>query len=429
MALSGSNPTGRRWLITAAIAAVIAYGSLYPFEFRIPMNGAGPVSTFLATWNERPGRGDFLANILLYLPLGFFVLLGSERNSRRAGKLIWAVLAGAMLSLSIELTQYYDESRVTSATDFYSNTLGTLLGGLAALALGASFRWPFVGAVAARPIPTMLVLAWLAYRLYPYVPTIDLHKYWRALKPVILTPSLSPYDLFRQTAIWLSLYALIEAVVRQRRSAYVGLLFAIGVMVARIFVIDAELRVAELAGAVVALAIWIILLRFPVRIQMGTAGVVLCAYVIALRLEPFHFQATSHAFIWVPFLGFMQGSLVVDTLSFLEKFFLYGTTLYLTGNAVGRRLPVTIFIAALLFATSWAETWLPDRSAEVTDALMVMIIALIFALMPPEFEQAGDGIRHVPLSPGDDAPHMGWRERAAARRAIRRNAIGEIEHY
>ncbi len=95
-----------RWLITAAIVAVIAYGSLYPFQFHIPMNGIGPVSTFLATWNERPGRGDFLANILLYLPLGFFLLLGSERGSQVAGKLIWAVLAGAMLSLTIELTQY-----------------------------------------------------------------------------------------------------------------------------------------------------------------------------------------------------------------------------------------------------------------------------------------------------------------------------------
>jgi VanZ family protein len=421
--------------------AVIAYGSLYPFQFHIPMNGIGPVSTFLATWNERPGRGDFLANILLYLPLGFFLLLGSERGSQVAGKLIWAVLAGAMLSLTIELTQYYDEGRVTSATDFYANTLGTLLGSGAALTLGANFRWPFVGAVAARPIPTMLVCAWLAYRLYPYVPTIDLHKYWRALKPVILTPSLSPYDLFRQTAIWLSLYALLEAVVRQRRSAYIGLLFAIGVMVARIFVIDAELRMAELAGATVALAIWLMLLRLPERLQMGTAGMVLCAYVIALRLEPFHFQAASHAFTWVPFLGFMQGSLVVGTLSFLEKFFLYGTTLYLLTSSFRRRLPVTISVATLLFATSWAETWLPDRSAEVTDGLMVLIIALIFALMRPEFDPrrsaeeprpqdlTDHGSCPVPLPRGDAAPLMGWRERAAARRAIRRNAIGEIEHY
>jgi glycopeptide antibiotics resistance protein len=441
MPLSGPRPPARRWLITAAIAAVIAYGSLYPFQFRTPMSGIGPVSTFLATWNERPGRGDFLANILLYLPLGFFCLLGSERGSRLAPRLTIVVLAGAMLSLSIELTQYYDEGRVTSATDFYSNTLGTFFGGLAALTIGAGFRLPFVGAVSARPVPTMLVLAWLAYRLYPYVPTIDLHKYWRALKPVVLMPSLSAYDLFRQTAVFLSLYALIEAVVRGRRSAYVGLLFAIGVMLAKVMVVDGELRLAEPAGATVAWAIWLILLRLSERVQMGTAGTLLCAYVIALRLEPFHFAATGHAFIWVPFLGVMQGSLVVDTLSFLEKFFLYGTTLYLLASSFGRRLPVTIFVAALLFATSWAETRLPNRSAEVTDALMVLIIALIFALMPPEVAArpsaqpprprgpAEDGVDPVPLQRDDDAPRLGWRERVATRRAARRNAIGDIEHY
>jgi VanZ family protein len=428
-------------LITAAIVAVIVYGSLYPFQFRIPMSGIGPISTFLATWNERPGRGDFLANILLYLPLGFFFILGLERGSRFAGKLTTVALAGAMLSLSIELTQYYDAGRVTSATDLYANTLGTLLGGLVAVAFGTGFRLPFIGDVAARPVPTMLVLAWLSYRLYPYVPTIDLHKYWAALKPVVLRPSLSPYDLFRQTAIFLSLYALIEAVVRQRRSAFVGLLFAVGVMVARIMVVDGELRVAELAGASLALVIWLILLQLPTRVQMGTAGAVLCAYVVALRLEPFHFQATAHAFNWVPFLAFMQGSLTVGTLSFLEKFFLYGTTQYLLASSFGRRLPVAIFVAALLLATSWAETRLPGRSAEITDALMVIMIALIFALMPPEVaaspavkeltphDSTDDGAGSVPLPHGDNAPHPGWRARAAARRAVRRNAIGEIEHY
>jgi len=27
------------------------------------------------------------------------------------------------------------------------------------------------------------------------VPTIDLHKYWDTLKPIVLTPNLSTYDL------------------------------------------------------------------------------------------------------------------------------------------------------------------------------------------------------------------------------------------
>jgi VanZ family protein len=39
----------------------------------------------------------------------------------------------------------------------------------------------------------------------------------------------------------------------------------------------------------------------------------------------------------------------------------------------------TILVAILLFATSWAETFLPGRSAEITDALMALLIGAIIA--------------------------------------------------
>ena len=91
------------WLVTAIMAAVILYGSFYPFEFRIPPDGIGPVATFLDSWNARPGRGDFIANILLYLPFGFFFMLGFRRGSRMEWVLFVVVLAGALMSLSVAL--------------------------------------------------------------------------------------------------------------------------------------------------------------------------------------------------------------------------------------------------------------------------------------------------------------------------------------
>jgi hypothetical protein len=85
----------------------------------------------------------------------------------------------------------------------------------------------------------------------------------------------------------------------------------------------------------------------------------------------------------------MQGSVAVDTLAFLEKFFLYGTMVYLLGKAVGSRLIAALFAATVLFATSWAEVYLPGRSAESTDGLLALIIAVIFALLPAEREFGG----------------------------------------
>lgn len=381
------------WIATVIVTAVILYGSFYPFEFRIPANGAGPIATFIASIGDRPGRGDFIANILLYVPFGFFFVQSCEPANRRA-RLPIIVLCGAAMSLSVELTQYYDQGRVTAFSDFYTNTLGTLLGSLAALAIGAKFRLPFIGEVTTRPIPTLLIIAWLAYRMYPYVPTIDLHKYWNALKPIVLTPTLTPYDLFREVAIWLALYALVEAIIGRRRSAWLAPLFAVALLFAKILIVNTVLRLAEPLGAGVALVVWLVLLRLSGRGRDGAVGLVLCGYVIALRLEPFHFLVYPRDFGWIPFLGLMNGSLQVDALAFLEKFFLYGCLIFLIGNAVGQRWAATVFVTLLLLVTSWAETYLPGRSGEITDALMAVMIAAVFALMSVEREGKADGGPH-----------------------------------
>ena len=387
--MSAPMPHAKIWLVTILVATVTLYGSLYPFEFRVPPRDNGPVATFLASIWQRPGRGDALANILLYMPFGFFFVLGFRRGTAQNVGLVLATAIGALLSLSIELTQYDDASRVTSFSDFYTNTVGALLGALAAKAVGASFRLPLIGEVSARPIPTLLLIAWLAYRMYPYVPTIDLHKYWNALKPIVLTPSLTGYDLFRQTAIWLAVYALIEACVRRRQSAFLAPLFAVAVLGAQVLVITIILKLSDPLGAGIAYVIWLLLLLLPARLAAAIAGLVLCGYVVALRLEPFAFLSVARDFGWIPFLGLMQGSVEVDTLAFLEKFFLYGTMVYLLGNAAGSRPVAALFAATVLFATSWAETYLPGRSAEITDGLTALIIAVMFALLPAEREVGG----------------------------------------
>jgi hypothetical protein len=112
----------------------------------------------------------------------------------------------------MELAQYYDLGRDTEATDVYANVTGTVLGATFGVVVGGSFRWPLVDQIAANRVSALVLSAWVAYRLYPYVPTIDLHKYWDTLKPIVLTPNLSAYDLFRHSAIWLILYALVAKI-------------------------------------------------------------------------------------------------------------------------------------------------------------------------------------------------------------------------
>jgi VanZ family protein len=370
-------------IVTLVIIAVIIYGSLYPFDFRVPQNGIGPLRTFLDSWADKPGRGDFLSNILLYMPLGFFAIHVIRRDSGWWLPMVFAVVLGSALSLAMELTQYYDEGRDTAVSDFYSNALGTLLGAIAGRVMGGNIRGQALREAAGNRVPLMFLTAWVAYRLFPYVPTIDLHKYWDTLKPIVLHPSLTPYDLFRHTAIWLTVGTLIDGVVGPRRSWWAFPLFVAGVLFAKILIIDATLSVAEILGGVLALVLWFAL-GASARLRLTCAALLLGAYVVAARLEPFHFLAQAGSFNWIPFFGLMEGSIEVDVLSFLEKFFLYGSLVWLFTQAGLRLRFAAIMIAAILLATSWAEIYLPGRSAEITDALMALLIGVVIALMGPE---------------------------------------------
>jgi len=236
-------------IVTLAMALVIAYGSLYPFDFSLPLAGPGPVQALLATWARKPGRGDFLANVLLYAPLGFFAALTVTDRLRPTSRFLVPILLGAILSISKELVQYYDVGRDTSAPDVYANVLGSALGALPGMIFGGFFHWPLMGEITANRIPVLLVLAWAAYRLYPFVPTIDLHKYWNALKPIILTPNFSGYDLFRHTAIWLTIFTLVSKIAATLRPSLLVPLFAAIVLSSKILIVSTTLSVAEVAGA------------------------------------------------------------------------------------------------------------------------------------------------------------------------------------
>ncbi len=387
---------GRKQFAVAAVivTAVIVYGSLYPFTFRPAVDGISPaLRTLLESWADMPiSRSDVIANILLYMPFGFFTVLALSRGAGVAGRLVLITLLGAILSISMELAQYYDADRVTNASDVYTNSFGALLGAIGGSLVGGGFRWPLLSQIATARIPILILVSWIGYRLYPYVPTIDLHKYWSALKPVILYPSLTAYDLFRYTAIWLTTSALIEAIVGTRRSWVLFPLFVGCVLVGKVMLVDTSLSMAEVSGAALAI-IGTGLLAFNTSVRTTAIALAFCSYVVADRLEPFQFGVIARPFVWTPFLGFMSGDLRIDILSFLEKFFLYGGAIWLLTRTGLRLRTATLLTAAALFATSQAERFLPGRSAEVTDAIMALIIGVIFALIGNEPSNRRDRVK------------------------------------
>ncbi len=371
-----------RYGLMTIVAAAIVYGSLYPFAFHDSGSLGADILQFAETWKRPPrSRGDTLANLLLYMPLGLTVMLALSRAGSRTLAAVLALCVGALLSVTMELAQFYDAGRVSTLSDAYLNIAGTAAG----IVLAWTGRvprvkasWPSGGAAA---FARFLLLAWLGWRLYPYAPTIDLHKYWHSVKPLFSRSSIAPYDIFRYATLWLSLAFLLQVGLRPKHLTRFVLAAMVCFFTAKIVIIGQHIFPPDILGAILSLFLASLVLR-----RFGAIGIPLLAALMMMilvlsRVLPWQLAGTQKAFQWIPFFSFLHGSLQIDVISFAEKVYLYGAVLLLLVTA-GVRLRIAIILeCAVLLATSVLQIFLVRRSAEVTDALLALALGLIYALL------------------------------------------------
>jgi VanZ family protein len=123
-------------LLAAVWAAAIVYGSLLPWHgWRVI--GVYPLAFLVEPWPRFWTAFDVVANVLAYVPLGA-LLVGEQRCAQRPrwATVTLAVLICSALSLSMESLQTLLPGRVPSRLDWLANTLGSLLGALAARMIG-----------------------------------------------------------------------------------------------------------------------------------------------------------------------------------------------------------------------------------------------------------------------------------------------------
>src|SRR5204863_9406526 len=117
------------------------------------------------------------------------------------------------------------------------------------------------------------------------------------------------------------------------------------------------------------LALWLLFaISASARIRVTATALLFSAYIVAERLEPFQFSGYGRTFGWISFRSLLYGSVEVNIISFLEKTFLYGVLIWLLEKSGLRTGVCTILVALMLFAVSWAETYVPGGSSELIDA-------------------------------------------------------------
>jgi hypothetical protein len=125
------------------------------------------------------------------------------------------------------------------------------------------------------------------------------------------------------------------------------------------------------------MVLWWTVLR-PTQWRAALLIGLLVTLLAAQGLSPLEYRIVSEPFHWLPFYGFLGGSMLVNTYVLFEKFFFYGTLLWLlreTGASLKLAAGYSVGFVALI---EWAQTHFSNHTPEITDPLLVLIIALVF---------------------------------------------------
>jgi glycopeptide antibiotics resistance protein len=378
--------------------SVFLYAVIFPFHFDFSWShliSARSQAGFIPFWNTNRGlhiAGDDFANVLLTLPLGF---LGYLHFGSRSGK--WSIIRwgifGLAFGLGAELIQLAIPTRASFVTDTINNGLGTLLGALIASAKGRTTLEFFTGAAAERRNVYLWMMIWsLVAMVGPYDLSEDSVSHINTISPPFET---QPWILRTlMGAEWLRMagFAIIGAMAarlavpgRRKRTlrqplsaAALVLLFPALLQCLRLLVEsegpsldDFALDVfGALAGAFASLFV-------PPMLEAFSGFSLFAAALIASGLSPYHFSGWKQkaVFQWIPFYDFCRNHTPLafyETILNFCAFAILGGLLQLSFPR-WRCVRIAIYILAFSGAIEFAQTFLPERTAGVTDILVAAL--------------------------------------------------------
>jgi glycopeptide antibiotics resistance protein len=203
--------------------AFVIYGSLVPLHFH-----AQPWEQAVARFRSIPyltlgigSRADWVANILLFIPLAF-AWLGVMWPRGLLAKLFATLVvlaAGAVLSVGIEFTQIFFPPRTVSINDIIAESIGTVIGAMGWWALGERLSQWYVDwrhikepATFAERLAWVYIAAVFIYGVLPLdltISAVEIFHKWRGGKLNLIPfatlpadPSQAIYNLAMDALMW-----------------------------------------------------------------------------------------------------------------------------------------------------------------------------------------------------------------------------------
>ncbi len=177
-AKANSHIDGAYLFIAALIYGLfVVYGSLVPLNFRyLSLEEAWALFRNIPYLQLGIGsRADWVANILLYIPLAFLSAACLKRmlNSATVLAAMVAIILCTLLALTVEFTQLFFPPRTVSLNDIVAEIIGSAIGTGIWLYFGEKLIWLWQqfkggGRQSAHALIVLYTLAYLGFSLFPY---------------------------------------------------------------------------------------------------------------------------------------------------------------------------------------------------------------------------------------------------------------------
>lgn len=413
-------------LLALGVIAFAIYISLIPFNLQLLS-----LEDIWARFQEiqaarsarRVSRTNFLANVLLFVPIGFG-LMGALRVDRRPGARDLAAALLVVLPISIavsftaELLQVMAPGRVPGLVDVVAQTIGCGVGIVAWIATGPRVTMWLRGAASrhhedriARAL-TAYAAAWIFVNLAPFDITLDLERIGRRVRDFTMTPFGGGLPPTRQawdvaaafvSAVPLGAVGMVAGTGRARRrgsaAAFAaGALLVAGMEVAHIFIRSHSPDVSDILFGWLGVAVgsWVAHRWLARRVFVATgrgrvdwravgALAVWCAILTAYHWQPFDFAWDNDSIkrkladvSLIPFAGYQSGSDLNAFNNLLTKLglaipvgLIACVAVRRAGVAAGGATAIVLVTAVLIFGTlELGQFFLPSRSPDPTDVLV-----------------------------------------------------------
>lgn len=421
----------RQGLLLLALLYLIfvIYGSLVPLEFSyLPVADAWARFQAIPYLNLGIGsRADWVANILLFIPLAFLWLgvCWPRRLSLRlvVVPVVWC--ACVVLAISIEFTQLYFPQRTVSRNDILAESIGATVGIAVWLWTGSAlWRWvlDWNTARGGMALAEKVFWAYLAllfgYNLLPLDLTlspVEIYRQWQDGRIQLLPfatalgqadPAQAFYDLLTDTALWVPVGLLpILAGRRTRLNAWTfALAAAVLLEVLQLFVYSRVSDTTDVITALLGAALGVQIggrLGSPTmatvsrpgnrRLWWGLGAAVLWAaalvivfwYPFAFRLDGEFVRQNLAGFFRVPFYTYYYGTeyrAATEALRKISFFIPLGLLLAYAGLPLRPSVLKTLFTVVALgllvlipLGVELGQVLLPGKVADSTDWLLKML--------------------------------------------------------